>query len=349
MPSPDREDSSRNRGEPDSPPTRAERRRAREKKRRHRFVGILAVVAAVCVIGGLAAAGSAAGWFNRSHSSKPPPAAAGANRSNQTGAGAHPQGAPQYVSASTVSQTPDGVGASWVVAENARPGTAAWRISGAQTPDGIMGYANLVQAQANQVVSLYVSTHASSFHVEAYRMGYYQGLGGRLVWTSPPVAGVVQPSCPLDTATNMVSCNWQSSLTLTVTSSWVPGQYLLKLVGSGGQQGYIPLTVWDPASHATYVLMSGVLTDQAFNAFGGYDLYQGATPCAPGVYPCSTRARVVSFDRPYAEGNGASSYLTLEYPLTRFAEMHGLDVTYWTDITLATNGNLLTNHKVLIS
>jgi hypothetical protein len=58
---------------------------------------------------------------------------------------------------------------------------------------------------------------------------------------------------------------------------------------------------------------------------------------------------VVSFDRPYAEGNGASSYLTLEYPLTRCAEMHGLDVTYWTDITLSTNGNLLTDHEVLIS
>ena len=63
------------------------------------------------------------------------------------------------------------------------------------------------------------------------------------------------------------------------------GQYLLKLVASGGQQSYIPLTVWDPASHATYVLMAGVLTDQAFNPYGSYDLYQGATACAPDMYP----------------------------------------------------------------
>jgi hypothetical protein len=236
-----------------------------------------------------------------------------------------------------------------VVAENQKPGTASWKISGVQTPDGIMGYANLVQAVSGQTVNLYVSTRAPTFHVEAYRMGYYGGAGGRLVWHSAEVAGVVQPSCPVTTTTNMVSCNWSSSLTFVIDSNWVPGQYLLKLVGSGGEQSYVPLTIWDPASTATYVIMSGVLTDDAFNSFGGFDLYQGATACAPQVYPCSTRSLVVSFDRPYLEGDGAASYLPLVYPLTRFVEENGLDVTYWTDIVLGTRGNLLTNHKVLIS
>jgi hypothetical protein len=129
----------------------------------------------------------------------------------------------------------------------------------------------------------------------------------------------------------------------------VPGEYLLKLVGSGDQQSYVLLTVWDPASTATYVIMSGDLTDQAFNPYGGYDYYQGATPCAPDVYPCSTRARIVSFDRPNSTGEGAGSYLGSLYPLTRFAEEHGLDVTYWTDVILSTQGDLLTKHTVLMS
>jgi hypothetical protein len=147
----------------------------------------------------------------------------------------------------------------------------------------------------------------------------------------------------------MVSCDWSPSLRVPITSGWVQGQYLLKLVGSGDQQSYVPLTIWDPTSTAKYVIMSGVLTDQAFNPFGGYDLYQGATPCASGQYPCSSRARVVSFDRPYATGTGAGSYLGLVYPLSRFAEEQGLDVTYWTDITLSTHGELLAGHQVLIS
>ncbi len=252
-------------------------------------------------------------------------------------------------SANSTFDGPDGVEASWVIAENSKPGTTSWQITGKQSPTGIMGYSNRVQAQVGQKVALYVSTQAASFQVKAYRMGYYQGKGGRLVWSSAQVRGVVQPACPVTTGINMVECHWAQSLSFTVTSSWVQGQYLLKLVGSGGQQSYVPLTVWDPSSTATYVVMSAVLTEQVFNAFGGYDLYQGATPCAANHYPCSTRARVVSFDRPYASGNGAGGYLSLMYPLTRLMEEHGLDVTYWTDITLAEHSNLLAKHKVLIS
>jgi hypothetical protein len=242
---------------------------------------------------------------------------------------------------------PAGVEAAWVVAENRRPGTTAWRITGAQSATGILGYANLVQAQAGQTVSLYVSTVAASFRVDAFRMGYYQGTGGRLVWQSGQLPGRRQPACPVAPRTNMVECHWHASVHVTITGAWPQGEYLFKLIGSGGQQGYVPLTVWDPSSHATYVIMAGVLTDEVFNAYGGYDLYQGLGPC--GGYPPSCRARVVSFDRPYAYGDGAASYFGLLYPLTRLAEEHGLDVTYWTDITLDTHGNLLRNHKVLIS
>jgi len=246
---------------------------------------------------------------------------------------------------------PDGEEARWVIEENEKPGTTAWKITGSQTPTGIMGYASRVQARLGQTVNLYVSTKAPTFHVDAYRMGYYEGKGGRLVWRSSEVNGEVQPACPVTPGINMVQCNWTPSLSFRVTSAWVQGEYLLKLVGSGNEQAYVPLTIWDPSSHATYVVMEGVLTQQVFNPYGGYDLYQGATPCAPNHYPCSTRSRVVSFDRPYAYsyGQGAGTFLSLVYPLTRFMEKHGLNVTYWTDITLAQHANLLDDHQTLIS
>ncbi|HLH99272.1 MAG TPA: N,N-dimethylformamidase beta subunit family domain-containing protein, partial [Acidimicrobiales bacterium] len=245
----------------------------------------------------------------------------------------------------------DGPKARWVGQENRRPGTDAWKLTGHQSATGIMGYADRVQARVGQRVRLYVSTTARTFRVDAFRMGYYHGKGARLVWRSPVIAGHRRPSCPVRPGINMVECHWPPSLRFAVTRAWVQGQYLLKLVGAGGQQSYIPLTIWDPSSHATYVIMDGVLTTQVFNPFGGYDLYQGATPCAPDVYPCSSRSLVVSFDRPYAPsfGDGAGTYFSLVYPLTRFAEERGLDVTYWTDITLATDGRQLSRHKVLIS
>lgn len=243
---------------------------------------------------------------------------------------------------------PDGKRATWVIAENRRPGSAGWRITGPQAAHGIEGYADAVQTQQGRRVSVFVSTAAASFTVAAYRMGYYQGLGGRLVWTSAPTVGRAQPACPVTPEINMVECHWSASLSVPITTAWVPGRYLLKLVGSGGQQSYLPLTVWNPTSTATYVIMDGSLTDQVFNAYGGADLYQGATPCAPGVYPCSSRARVVSFDRPYI-GQGDGGYLGLTYPLTRLAESRGLDVTYWTDLILHEHGDLLSRHTVLLS
>jgi hypothetical protein len=241
--------------------------------------------------------------------------------------------------------------ARWVIDENKKPGTASWQITGPQSATGIMGYASRVEARVGQDVTLYVSTLARHFRVMAFRMGYYQGKGARLVWKSESVPGIQQPACPVVATVNMVQCDWSPSVSVLLTHRWVQGEYLLKLVGSGGQQSYIPLTVWDPTSRATYVIMDGVLTTEVFNPFGGYDLYQGASACAQDVYPCSSRSLVVSFDRPYANsyGNGAGTYLSLVYPLTRLAEENGLDVTYWTDITLATDGGTLSDHKVLIS
>ncbi len=261
-----------------------------------------------------------------------------------------PKVKPKPLAAQSASRTfpgPYGVEASWVIKENQRPGTTAWKITGPQSATGIMGYSNRPQATYGQRVDLYVSTTATSFVVQAYRMGYYQGKGARLVWTSKPIAGAVQPQCPASPPLYMVQCNWTMSTSFVVTKAFVQGDYLLKLVGNQGQQSYVPLTVWDPSSHATYVVMNAVFTWQAFNPFGGYDLYQGGPP-GPG-YPPPDRSRIVSFDRPYANGNGSGGFLSIEYPLVRFMEQHGLDVTYWTDINLALNGQQLANHKALLS
>lgn len=247
---------------------------------------------------------------------------------------------------------PDGIEASWVVDENKLPGTTAWVIPAGRA-GGINGYSSAVQATAGQQVTLFVSTSAPTWTVTAYRMGYYGGDGARQIWQSSPQQGVVQPACPVTPGINMVQCSWSPSLKITIDSSWVQGDYLLKLVGSGAQQSYVPLTVWDPSSTATYLVQNDVLTWQAWNTYGGYDFYQGKGPCPAGspTYPPCNRARVVSFDRPYAAsfGQGAADFLAEEYPLVRFVEEHGLDVTYGTDITTAQDPGGLLQHKAYLS
>jgi len=173
------------------------------------------------------------------------------------------------------------------------------------TPSGIAGFASTTYAAPGTKVKLYVSTAATRFRIEAYRMGYYQGLGARLVWQSREIPGREQPTCPLTTGVNMVACdNWTPTLNLSVTAAFVQGDYLLKLVGAGGQESYVPLTVWDPTSKATYLVKNDVFTWQAWNPYGGYDFYAGEGPCPSDVYPLCSRARIVSYDRPYAYGEG---------------------------------------------
>jgi hypothetical protein len=244
---------------------------------------------------------------------------------------------------------PYGVEASWVIAENKLPGTTDWQIRDEPSRGSIAGFSNKTYAAAGNHVTLYVSSTAPRFHVEAYRMGYYGGKGGRLVWRSAEVTGRDQPNCPLTPGVNMVACdNWKPSLRFRVTSAFLPGEYLLKLVGSDSAQSYVLLTVWDPSSHAAYLFKGDVYTEEAWNTYGGYDFYQGLGNCAP-TYPVCNRARVVSFDRPIATGDGASDFLGNEYPLLSLMEAHGLDVTYADDITVEQHPSILLQHRALLS
>jgi hypothetical protein len=244
---------------------------------------------------------------------------------------------------------PSGLRAHWVQQENARPGSSAWRIP-VQASSAIEGFADKTYAADGQTVRLYVSTPAASFHVEAYRMGYYGGAGARQVWRSPTNHGGVQRQCPRAPRTNLVSCaRWHPSLFVRLTDDFVPGDYLFKLFGSGGQQSYVPLTVWDPHSHSAYLVKNDVFTWQAWNSYGGYDFYAGVGACPPGVYPLCSRARVVSFDRPYADARGAGDFFASERPLVEFIEQQGLDVSYVTDVTLVEHPGVLLQHKALLS
>ena len=275
------------------------------------------------------------------------PAAPASRSGGTTTSGLPSASAPTYLAA-------DGVKANWVIAENAKHGSPGWRIAGAPATGRIEGWANTTYADSGQTVTLYVSTTAPRFHVEAYRVGYYGGVGARLVWQSRDAAGKQQAACPLTSGINMVSCdNWTPSLTFTITTDFVQGDYLLKLVGAGNEQSYVPLTVWDPDSHSAYLVKNDVFTWQAWNPYGGYDYYQGIGSCPSNVYPLCSRARVVSYDRPYdfadAGGQGTGDFLWLESPLVRFMEQHGLDVGYATDLTLVDHPEFLNNHRVLIS
>ncbi len=332
---------------PDDPGSRNGERRTISRRR---FLGWTAA-------GGATAAIVAAEI--ESGTSKAPRSAAGADHPARTATGrTHtgttptqpPEGELTYVQGVALPTSPA------IVAENSLVGDLWW-VTSPQNPGDMEGYANLVSAQVGDKVTLMVNTKATTFHVEAFRMGHYQGIGGRRVWQSAEVPGLRQPPPVLLPGTNTVECQWAPSLEVAIGPTWPPGAYLFKLVGATGEQGLVPFCVRDDSSNSAFLVQHSVTTWQAYNRWGGYSLYYGN---ADGVLSYTqdsgdatyeNRSRIVSFDRPYPHdwASGASDFVGNELPLIFQAEQLGLDVSYWTDIDLHQQPHLLVNHRALFS
>lgn len=234
-----------------------------------------------------------------------------------------------------------------VAAENRKAGAAGWTVAasslGAQ--DAIEGYTDLASVAPGQSFRLYVSTTAASFTATAYRVGYYGGADATRVWQSPKTHGVHQTAQSIDGSTRTVECRWQPSLTVG-TAGWVPGEYLIKLASSSGNERYVPLIVHSTSTAGKIVILAGITTWQAYNTWGGYSLYRGPD----GAY--ATRAHAVSFDRPYIdpdEPQGDGLFFPFDQALVSFAEQHDLPVAYETDLELETSPRLFDGARAIVS
>lgn len=231
--------------------------------------------------------------------------------------------APKQQSVRAATAAVGSLGTDWVRRENARPGTTAWKVARSAVAGDLelAGYADHVSVTAGQPFGLFVTARAGSFVVRAFRLGWYGGAQGRLVWTSARLPGHRQAPAQL-AAGRMVTTAWTPSTTVT-TAGWLPGSYLLLLTDSSGRKKYVPLTVRSPDVAARLVLVNAVTTYQAYNQWGGYSLYHGAN----GSF--GTRSSRVSFDRPY-DGNGARVLSNYEQPTIAQAERLGLPLAYVT-------------------
>ena len=192
--------------------------------------------------------------------------------------------------------------APWLIAENRKRGTLDWICNVIQPEHALEGFASQASAAHGDDVAIFVNTTGRAVQVQAYRMGYYQGLGGRLVWQSDMVSAGTQPA-PEVSSLGTVSCPWSPTLTIGVTDQWLPGCYLLKLVNDVGQEQFVPLTIRNDASMASFVFQNSVTTWQAYNLWGDYSLYYG--PTAAGGQACAKgTSRVVRPSLPADLGLG---------------------------------------------
>jgi N,N-dimethylformamidase beta subunit-like protein len=226
--------------------------------------------------------------------------------------------------------------------ENARPGTTAWQLKAGRSAD-IEGYASLTSVDVGGTIRFFVSTSAPQFTMDFFRMGWYGGAGSRQVFGPSQASGQVQPVPRIDPVTGLIECHWTESYRLTIPADWVSGVYVVKLTAQpDGQQNWIMFVVRDDAHTSDLLFQSSVTTMQAYNPWGGKSLY--GFNSADGV-----QASQVSFDRPYGAGAGVTEFLRWEYPLVRFLEREGYDVSYSTNIDTHERPESLRRHRGFLS
>jgi hypothetical protein len=245
-----------------------------------------------------------------------------------------------------------------IACENTLAGDAPsdWQVGGAGDPS-IQGFGTSMSVNLGETITFKINTVASAYHLDILRMGYYQGNGARKVVAGlRPTATVPQsqPACLTDPTSGLIDCgNWRVSASWAVPSTAVSGVYLAHLVRDDtGGSSLIPFVVRNDASTSDVVAQTSDETWQAYNTYGGNSLYQCTIACPPGNPGGYKAAYKVSYNRPFhsgADDNGRSWIMSTEYPMIRFMEANGYDVSYTSGPDVATRGSLLTNHKVFLS
>jgi hypothetical protein len=241
-----------------------------------------------------------------------------------------------------------------ITCENSKPGTPSttWSAGGAGDAT-LQGFPTDISVDHGQTVNFKITDTngstgvGSAYHIDIYRVGYYQGNGARLQASIASPTATAQAGCLTEAATGLVDCgNWSVSASWAVPATAVSGLYFANLVrNTTGANSHIYFIVRDDERHAPVLFQTSDETWEAYNAYGGNSLYVGTAPTSTG------RAWKVSYNRPLTTGNNSSRNepLYAEYPMIRFLEKNGYDVSYFTDVDTARSAAELLNHKTFMS
>lgn len=237
-----------------------------------------------------------------------------------------------------------------IVIENASSGNpeSEWDISGAGS-SSIQGFGTDISVNKGERINFKINTNSAfTYTIKIYRLGYYQGSGAKLKADLGTYTGTVQPQPFSNSNTGIVDCgNWSVSAFWDVPATAVSGVYIAKLARTSNPatSSHIVFIVRDDASHSDLFFQTSDATWQAYNDYGGNSLYVGATTNPTG------HASKVSYNRPFNTRAGSPEdwLFNAEYPMIRFIERNGYDMTYTTNVDAARRGNLILNHKIFLS
>jgi hypothetical protein len=247
-----------------------------------------------------------------------------------------------------------------IACENSKTGTpeSDWGIVGSGSST-IQGFATSMSVQPGETVRFKIKS-AAAYRFDILRLGYYQGNGARKVaagLTPTAAQPQSQPTCvSVPDSTGLIDCgNWAVSASWTVPTTAVSGVYLAHLVrNDNGAESHIVFIVRDDSSRSDMLFQTSDETWQAYNSYGGNSLYACATNCPAGSPAAYKGASKVSYNRPFnsaVDDQGRSWLMYSEYPMIRFLEANGYDVSYTSGLDMSAAGAsaIIKQHKAFMS
>jgi hypothetical protein len=259
--------------------------------------------------------------------------------------------------------------------ENMHPGTTDWEIGRrtgyrvtSDVRKDVIGYPGAFGVHQGNPINFYIHTAtARQYSIDFFRMGWYQGLGGRRMLTVGPLTGAPQPDCPIDvntpTNTGLIECQWTPSVNLTVPMTWTSGVYIAVLTDEFKYQSHMTFVVHDTRV-ADIIYQAPEYTVAAYSNYpadgvNGKGLYDYLS-FGPNTVYGNKQAVKVSLDRPrltsrfggrfYNSGGvTGSSESFWEIYLVRWLERNGYDITYATQGQLQSNPARLKDARVVVS
>jgi PKD repeat protein len=230
-------------------------------------------------------------------------------------------------------------------------GTSAWQLT--NYSDNVGAFATQTSYNIGSSVPLKIGTSLSGsqkVNLSVYRIGWYGGTGGRLVYTQSNIAVNNTFTCnAMDATTGKVSCsNWAITATIPASAFPASGIYeaLLTDTGAGNIQNTVVFPIRNDAANAPILYILPTASYEAYNTWGCKSLYFDKCGGATTVSG-SDRAVAVSFDRPLDNGESQfNRFFGPDQEMVQWLEQQGYNVSYSDDIQTDQSGSSLLGHKI---
>lgn len=203
------------------------------------------------------------------------------------------------------------------------------------------GYADKQSVAPGDTIRFYISGDpgASSINISIMKWNNNTGGGRQLISSYNNIPVVNQP---VPDSAWYYGCNWTETFSLVIPSDWAPGGYSAEYAAATNPYGAKIFFVVRPAvsgSYSNVLMVTNTNTWQAYNAFGGKNLYPSESPA---------RGHKVSFLRPSHVSNGMYEFHKQELSVISWAAGMNIPIELCTDYDFDRDPTLAQNYDVIM-